>query len=220
MAITFALAVLAFTPTCRKPVEGSVFLKISKASSSFRTLMVSARAASSSERNSFRASHSSALLPQSFCRAARKPWSASSACSVSSRSRFSAAICTASSPTRRSFSSIAPVKVSISFFLALMRSPYETMEDFSSSVISFRVFFMSAASCPRMPVISPLLGMKPLLRLPERKARRSCRSTSLMAGPFRAILRTMAAVFVCRKPPDIPLEMAADALSRAWILTL
>mmetsp|Transcript_2763 Transcript_2763/g.5942 ORF Transcript_2763/g.5942 Transcript_2763/m.5942 type:complete len:300 (+) Transcript_2763:859-1758(+) len=158
-ANALALMVLASTFSCKSPTLGSVFLKRSRASSSFKTLMVSARVRSSSARVSFRSSHSFVFVAQSFERSARNPWSAAMAAMVSSRSWFSAAICTASSPTRLDFVSTAVVRTATSFFFAAISSSYATTEEVSSSVIEARLLSMSSLSCCKIPVISPLFGI-------------------------------------------------------------
>mmetsp|Transcript_67734 Transcript_67734/g.191965 ORF Transcript_67734/g.191965 Transcript_67734/m.191965 type:complete len:266 (+) Transcript_67734:283-1080(+) len=155
----FALAASVLTPTCRKPVAGRVFLKISSDASSFKTLMVSASVASSSARVCVRSSHSFAFVSQFLLRSARKAWSAAIACCVSSRSCLAEMISTASSPTRLDFTSIAAVRARTSFLLAAMSSPCWEIAESSSAVMSASDFSMSSCSCLRMPWISPLWGM-------------------------------------------------------------
>mmetsp|Transcript_64489 Transcript_64489/g.199971 ORF Transcript_64489/g.199971 Transcript_64489/m.199971 type:complete len:259 (+) Transcript_64489:780-1556(+) len=115
----------ALAPTCTRAALalGSVFLKSSSASSSFRTLIVSARAASSSVRVALISSHSFVFVPQPFARSARSsPSSARDPC-VSSRSLPMLAMETPSSPMRVFSVSICSVRVATSFFLAAMSSP-------------------------------------------------------------------------------------------------
>mmetsp|Transcript_95096 Transcript_95096/g.264460 ORF Transcript_95096/g.264460 Transcript_95096/m.264460 type:complete len:244 (-) Transcript_95096:826-1557(-) len=84
--------------TCTKlalAALGKVFLNSSSASSWLRTLMVSAKATSSSARVFLRSSHSAVFVSQFFSRSARNFWSSSKAASVSARSSF---ICTMATP--------------------------------------------------------------------------------------------------------------------------
>mmetsp|Transcript_115964 Transcript_115964/g.237112 ORF Transcript_115964/g.237112 Transcript_115964/m.237112 type:complete len:216 (+) Transcript_115964:929-1576(+) len=100
---------------------GSVFLKRSRASSSLRTLMVSAKAASSSDRVCVRSSHSAVFVLQPFSRSARNFLSSSKASCVSPSSFFFSAISMANSPTFRVFVSMDAVRALISCVFASMR---------------------------------------------------------------------------------------------------
>mmetsp|Transcript_36552 Transcript_36552/g.79779 ORF Transcript_36552/g.79779 Transcript_36552/m.79779 type:complete len:236 (+) Transcript_36552:774-1481(+) len=87
--------------TCTKLTleAGKVFLKSSRASSSLRTLMVSAKAVSSSERTFTLSSHSEAFVAQPFSSSAWNFWSSSNAASVLERLFFICSIATPNSPT-------------------------------------------------------------------------------------------------------------------------
>mmetsp|Transcript_98234 Transcript_98234/g.277788 ORF Transcript_98234/g.277788 Transcript_98234/m.277788 type:complete len:254 (-) Transcript_98234:783-1544(-) len=97
---------------------GRVFLKTSRASSSFRILIVSASAASSSLRSLTTASHSDVFVPQFLVRSAMRFLSSSNVASVSESSSFKVAIATASSPARAIFFSTEAPSAATSFFLA------------------------------------------------------------------------------------------------------
>mmetsp|Transcript_25327 Transcript_25327/g.80509 ORF Transcript_25327/g.80509 Transcript_25327/m.80509 type:complete len:234 (+) Transcript_25327:348-1049(+) len=97
---------------------GSVFLKISSASSSFKALMVSARATSSSARVALISSHSLVLVSQLVPSSARNWVSSLRDSFVSSRSPCMPAISTPSSPTRFVSSSICSVRRATSFVFA------------------------------------------------------------------------------------------------------
>mmetsp|Transcript_36325 Transcript_36325/g.82623 ORF Transcript_36325/g.82623 Transcript_36325/m.82623 type:complete len:205 (+) Transcript_36325:624-1238(+) len=83
---------------CNNEGLGKVFLKSSSASSSFRTLIVPARATSSSARVFLRSSHSAVFVSQLFSRPARNFLSSARAASVSERSSFMVTIATPNSP--------------------------------------------------------------------------------------------------------------------------
>mmetsp|Transcript_107900 Transcript_107900/g.348280 ORF Transcript_107900/g.348280 Transcript_107900/m.348280 type:complete len:206 (+) Transcript_107900:1070-1687(+) len=114
----------ALVSTCTKlalPL-GSVFLKSSSASSSLRTLMVSANATSSSARVFDRASHSAVLVEQLFSSPARNFLSSAKDAAVSSRSSFSCTILIPSSPTCAVFVSMDAPSALTSFVLAAISS--------------------------------------------------------------------------------------------------
>mmetsp|Transcript_17220 Transcript_17220/g.53922 ORF Transcript_17220/g.53922 Transcript_17220/m.53922 type:complete len:206 (-) Transcript_17220:787-1404(-) len=92
-------AALASTCTKLALALGRVFLKSSRASSSLSTLMVSARATSSSARVFCRASHSAVFVEQLFSSPARNFLSSAKEAAVSERSSFSWTIFTPNSPT-------------------------------------------------------------------------------------------------------------------------
>mmetsp|Transcript_23288 Transcript_23288/g.45236 ORF Transcript_23288/g.45236 Transcript_23288/m.45236 type:complete len:253 (+) Transcript_23288:277-1035(+) len=103
--------------TCiRLAALGNVFLKSSKASSSFRTLMVSASAASSSARVFTMTSHSFFFVSQFLPKFAINSLSAMRASSVSPRSFFIWAISTPKAPTLSNLVSICFVNAATSFF--------------------------------------------------------------------------------------------------------
>mmetsp|Transcript_1788 Transcript_1788/g.4571 ORF Transcript_1788/g.4571 Transcript_1788/m.4571 type:complete len:222 (+) Transcript_1788:920-1585(+) len=115
----------ALPPSCAKLAldgPGSVFLNSSRASSSFRILIVSAMASSSSWRVFWRSSHSAAFEPQLFCRSAMNFWSSTSCAWVSVRSFSIWTISTANWPTRWVFDSMLSVKAFTSFALAAISS--------------------------------------------------------------------------------------------------
>mmetsp|Transcript_36546 Transcript_36546/g.79761 ORF Transcript_36546/g.79761 Transcript_36546/m.79761 type:complete len:216 (-) Transcript_36546:755-1402(-) len=101
---------------------GSVDLKRSRASSSLRTLIVSANAASSSLRVFMCSSNSEALVAQPLSNSARNFLSSSKAASVSLRSFLSSTISTATSPIFLVLSSMAAMRAETSLVLAAMRS--------------------------------------------------------------------------------------------------
>mmetsp|Transcript_14841 Transcript_14841/g.39594 ORF Transcript_14841/g.39594 Transcript_14841/m.39594 type:complete len:223 (+) Transcript_14841:790-1458(+) len=113
---------LLVTCSCISVGVGRVFLKSSKASSSLRILMVSARARSSSVRVFERSSHSAVFVSQPFSSSAKNFLSASRAFAVSSKSSFMLTISTASSPEAESFDSISVVRASISAVLAALKA--------------------------------------------------------------------------------------------------
>mmetsp|Transcript_113150 Transcript_113150/g.156212 ORF Transcript_113150/g.156212 Transcript_113150/m.156212 type:complete len:265 (+) Transcript_113150:310-1104(+) len=137
---------------------GSVFLNRSSASSSFSTLIVSARATISMARVCFCAANSAPLVLQFFSRSARNLMSSSRPSAVSPASAFSVSILTPRSPTRCSFVSIIFESAATSFFLAAMSSSYTLMAASSVAVASARPFDSSSPSCFRMPAIWPLCG--------------------------------------------------------------
>mmetsp|Transcript_25628 Transcript_25628/g.65129 ORF Transcript_25628/g.65129 Transcript_25628/m.65129 type:complete len:227 (+) Transcript_25628:347-1027(+) len=117
-----ALCETPLTCTCTKLelAPGKVFLKRSRASSSLRTLIVSARATNSSLRVILIASHSEVLVPQLDFNSSWNFWSAESAFFVSS---MSLAISEVSTPRRPMCSislSSCTCRVPTSFFLAAM----------------------------------------------------------------------------------------------------
>mmetsp|Transcript_52934 Transcript_52934/g.97708 ORF Transcript_52934/g.97708 Transcript_52934/m.97708 type:complete len:253 (-) Transcript_52934:772-1530(-) len=112
-----------FTFSCTKELApGSVFLKSSSASSSERTLIVSANATCSSARIFMFASFSSVLVAQFVSKSFRNFVSSIRAFCVSLKSSFICTISTPSSPTRTVLVSIALVSASTSFVLAAMSS--------------------------------------------------------------------------------------------------
>mmetsp|Transcript_49418 Transcript_49418/g.137299 ORF Transcript_49418/g.137299 Transcript_49418/m.137299 type:complete len:252 (-) Transcript_49418:75-830(-) len=119
-----ALCDLAVTVTCTKLAlaPGKVFLNKSRASSSLRTLMVSASASSSSARVFLTTSHSCVFVAQPSSSSCLNFLSASSACLVSSKSLAVSASSTPSSPTRVILLSICAWSVSTSFFFAAISS--------------------------------------------------------------------------------------------------
>mmetsp|Transcript_66411 Transcript_66411/g.130931 ORF Transcript_66411/g.130931 Transcript_66411/m.130931 type:complete len:204 (-) Transcript_66411:821-1432(-) len=93
---------------------GSVFLKRSKASSSFNILMVSDNAVNSSALVLERSSHSFVFVAHDASRFFRKSLSLINCASVSERSSFISMISTPNSPANLIFSSIESVKASTS----------------------------------------------------------------------------------------------------------
>mmetsp|Transcript_74283 Transcript_74283/g.215254 ORF Transcript_74283/g.215254 Transcript_74283/m.215254 type:complete len:234 (+) Transcript_74283:3353-4054(+) len=102
--------------------EGSVFLKRSNASSSLRTLIVSASATSSSARVLERSSHSAVFVAQLSSNPFRNFWSAKSAAWVSVKSSFICTMLTPNSPICVVFASMAAPRASTSLLLALIIS--------------------------------------------------------------------------------------------------
>mmetsp|Transcript_44553 Transcript_44553/g.111935 ORF Transcript_44553/g.111935 Transcript_44553/m.111935 type:complete len:252 (-) Transcript_44553:757-1512(-) len=112
----------AETLTCTKLALalGKVFLNNSKASSSFKTLMVSASASSSSDLVFFTSSHSLVLVSQPASSSFLNFSSSPSASCVSTKSLFMEVMATPRSPMRAISSSTCPCKALSSFFLAAM----------------------------------------------------------------------------------------------------
>mmetsp|Transcript_84053 Transcript_84053/g.235508 ORF Transcript_84053/g.235508 Transcript_84053/m.235508 type:complete len:270 (+) Transcript_84053:789-1598(+) len=132
-----ALVLLALTCVCRKllaPGLGNVALKSSRASSSFKTLIVSAKATNSSARSLQRASHSVFFFSQPSSKFAMNFWSAARASCVSSRSFAFSARAMPSSATRAVFFSMAWLASSFSFVFAAMSSSKTLIADSSVSV--------------------------------------------------------------------------------------
>mmetsp|Transcript_11091 Transcript_11091/g.24450 ORF Transcript_11091/g.24450 Transcript_11091/m.24450 type:complete len:252 (-) Transcript_11091:722-1477(-) len=134
---------------------GKVFLNKSKASSSLRTLMVSAKATNSSDRVFERSSHSDVFVSQLVSSSERYFLSAMSAASVSDRSSFIWTIETPSSPIWPVFASISALSALTSFCLAAIVSSYALMAADSVLVRSANDFFISSPISFRMPVTSP-----------------------------------------------------------------
>mmetsp|Transcript_72895 Transcript_72895/g.193624 ORF Transcript_72895/g.193624 Transcript_72895/m.193624 type:complete len:228 (-) Transcript_72895:765-1448(-) len=112
------LTSLPLALVCNSEGLGNVFLKSSKASSSFRILIVSARANNSSVRVFCTASHSSFFFAQLLSRSAKNFLSSPRDLVVSSKSSFKVSILTPVCPWRPSFASIACVLLLTSFCLA------------------------------------------------------------------------------------------------------
>mmetsp|Transcript_158220 Transcript_158220/g.274798 ORF Transcript_158220/g.274798 Transcript_158220/m.274798 type:complete len:201 (+) Transcript_158220:1044-1646(+) len=150
---------ITLTFTCTRALApGSVFLKSSKASSSFKILIVSANATCSSARTFMFASCSSFFVAQSVSKSARNFWSSAKAFSVSLKSPFICTISTPSSPTRTVFVSMAAVRAAISFSLAAISSSYALIDAASAASASASPFAIVSFICFRMPVISPPCG--------------------------------------------------------------
>mmetsp|Transcript_88537 Transcript_88537/g.239623 ORF Transcript_88537/g.239623 Transcript_88537/m.239623 type:complete len:296 (+) Transcript_88537:172-1059(+) len=153
-------SVEAETRTCTKLALalGNVFLKRSSASSSFKTLIVSAKATSSSALVLERSSHSCVLVPQLLSSSFKNFLSSEYVAEVSERSSFSCTMATPSSPICVVFTSTVAVRAATSFVFAEVRASQDAMD--ASSVL------MSSASCAamvspisfKMPVICPLCG--------------------------------------------------------------
>mmetsp|Transcript_44364 Transcript_44364/g.70248 ORF Transcript_44364/g.70248 Transcript_44364/m.70248 type:complete len:252 (+) Transcript_44364:143-898(+) len=149
---------LAFTDcsvdfNCSNEGVGKVFLKSSKASSSFKSLMVSAIANNSSARTLQRTSHSSSLVLQFFSKSLRKAASSTKDLVVSSKSSFSVASCTPKLPILAILFSTDLVKALISLVLAPI-SPLKSLIAASSSAVAVaRLFCMVSVISFRMPTI-------------------------------------------------------------------
>mmetsp|Transcript_50290 Transcript_50290/g.114278 ORF Transcript_50290/g.114278 Transcript_50290/m.114278 type:complete len:297 (-) Transcript_50290:219-1109(-) len=197
--------------------EGKVFLNISRASSLFSTLMVSAKASSSSERVFLISSYSFALVSQFFASSAEYPSSSSRVLLVSSRSFFNTVMCTASWPARSVFSSIASWAARISLFLAAT-SPLKLDRDSCSLwVISSRRLFISSLMVFRIPTISPLAGRS--AEDPDWKKAFTAALSSSITSTLSSTASTVLACAVC-KNPVIPLLIACTAWSIAAVLAL
>mmetsp|Transcript_111762 Transcript_111762/g.203129 ORF Transcript_111762/g.203129 Transcript_111762/m.203129 type:complete len:266 (+) Transcript_111762:585-1382(+) len=110
------------TCSCNKEGLGNVFLNNSSASSSFKSLMVSASAIDSSPKTFFCSAYLAALVLQVASSSAKKAWSFSRDASVSSRSSCKFTISTPTSANREDFVSICLVSAATSFFLAAISS--------------------------------------------------------------------------------------------------
>mmetsp|Transcript_24653 Transcript_24653/g.54198 ORF Transcript_24653/g.54198 Transcript_24653/m.54198 type:complete len:219 (+) Transcript_24653:1256-1912(+) len=165
--------------TCSKELAGRDFLNSSKASSLFKTLIVSARATNSSARLFLIASYSCAFVLQVLANSAEYPSFSSNVVSVSRRSFFSVVIFTARSPCRSVFSSIAACAAPISLFLADTKPLKLATASFSVSVISASLFSISSFIVFKMPMISPDCGES---AFPCRKATTLARSSSMMSA--------------------------------------
>mmetsp|Transcript_75455 Transcript_75455/g.117962 ORF Transcript_75455/g.117962 Transcript_75455/m.117962 type:complete len:257 (+) Transcript_75455:796-1566(+) len=152
-ANAFARRVVELTFTCMKLELGKVFLNNSKASSSLRIFIVSARAKSSSFRVLTITSHSSALVLQFFSRSARNFLSSRRAAPVSPKSFFISTISTANSPARCIFSSMAFVNAFTSFVLAEMSSSYAFIAASSAAFSSAKSASISSCIVLRIPTI-------------------------------------------------------------------
>mmetsp|Transcript_69084 Transcript_69084/g.202776 ORF Transcript_69084/g.202776 Transcript_69084/m.202776 type:complete len:248 (-) Transcript_69084:49-792(-) len=176
------------------------------------SLMVSARAVSSSCRSFCSASHSPSFVPQFLARSARNFWSDASDSEVSSRSFFIVSVLTPSSPTRFSFCSIVLDRAATCFFLAPTIASKSLLAPSSSATASPFSFSISSFIAFTMPRISPLPAEP---SLPERKERISWRVASGRSAFSIAYWRTMFEALVCRKAPAMPFSRAETAFVRA-----
>mmetsp|Transcript_12387 Transcript_12387/g.24975 ORF Transcript_12387/g.24975 Transcript_12387/m.24975 type:complete len:230 (-) Transcript_12387:25-714(-) len=133
-ARALARKLAAPTWTCMKLALalGNVALKSSRASSSLSTLIVSAKATSSSARNLLRSSHSFAFLSQSSFKLDENCLSASSASLVSPKSFF---ICAMDTPSSATFASFASIAWLAKFFCFLIASINCACADIASSSV-------------------------------------------------------------------------------------
>mmetsp|Transcript_93837 Transcript_93837/g.261240 ORF Transcript_93837/g.261240 Transcript_93837/m.261240 type:complete len:255 (+) Transcript_93837:893-1657(+) len=147
------------TCTCRKLAAlGSVFLNSSSASSSLRTLMVSASATSSSARVFDRSSHSAAFVAQLLSRFAKNFLSSARVASVSALSSFMRTSSTPVSPICVVFASTVSVRADVSFVLAAIKESYALIAAVSAALASARPLDMVSPICFKIPMISPLCG--------------------------------------------------------------
>mmetsp|Transcript_87356 Transcript_87356/g.231203 ORF Transcript_87356/g.231203 Transcript_87356/m.231203 type:complete len:259 (-) Transcript_87356:656-1432(-) len=144
------------TSTCIRPTPGAgnVFLKSSRASSSFNILMVSASARSSAARVFLRSSHSAAFVSHPFSSSVRKVLSSARLSDVSPMSSLICTMATPRSPIFVVLASIASVREFTSAVLAFMSSPYVKTAFSSADVIVARLVAMSSPSCFSRPTIS------------------------------------------------------------------
>mmetsp|Transcript_34449 Transcript_34449/g.53505 ORF Transcript_34449/g.53505 Transcript_34449/m.53505 type:complete len:210 (-) Transcript_34449:804-1433(-) len=119
---TFCVAFSLPESSCTKLALGNAFLKRSRASSSFKILIVSCMATNSSARVLTRSSISFVFVSQSASKSLRNFWFSISAASLSVSSCFMRTTDIASSPERPVFFSIDAWSVWTSFFFADMRS--------------------------------------------------------------------------------------------------
>mmetsp|Transcript_56547 Transcript_56547/g.112450 ORF Transcript_56547/g.112450 Transcript_56547/m.112450 type:complete len:218 (-) Transcript_56547:470-1123(-) len=199
---------------CKNAGVGNVFLNKSRASSSFRILIVSPIANISSARTLHRWFHSSSFVEQLFAISAKNTWFSPSAFLVSSRSSFNSTISRPSSAHRSVFDSIAFVFASSSLFFAAMRRSKSFTAFSSAAVMSANSFSMVSKSCFRIPTMSPLLGAYPVPC--AKKADNMSRSAELMSLLMASCCKAMRVdERVCRNFPAIPLSIAAIAFFRA-----
>mmetsp|Transcript_34164 Transcript_34164/g.87583 ORF Transcript_34164/g.87583 Transcript_34164/m.87583 type:complete len:200 (-) Transcript_34164:199-798(-) len=154
----FCLLCSAPVRVCSRLALESVFLNRSRASSSFRILMVSWIATNSSLRVLTRSSNSAALPSQSFSSSPRNFLSSMRDASVSVRSSFMCTISILSSPTRAVFFSMEAPSESISLLFAARRSLKSVTASASSSSTLARLLSNVSFISFRMPTISPPFG--------------------------------------------------------------
>mmetsp|Transcript_81432 Transcript_81432/g.205760 ORF Transcript_81432/g.205760 Transcript_81432/m.205760 type:complete len:214 (+) Transcript_81432:1056-1697(+) len=152
---------------------GSVRLNKSSASSSLSTLMVSARATSSSARVLDRSSHSAVFVLQLVASSLRNSLSSAKAAWESERSSFSCTMLTPSSPICTVFASTVSVSAATSFFFAAMSPSYDLTAASSVAVASAKSFAISPPNCFKMPTISPLDGAYSLPCAPDKNETKS-----------------------------------------------
>mmetsp|Transcript_18589 Transcript_18589/g.48909 ORF Transcript_18589/g.48909 Transcript_18589/m.48909 type:complete len:411 (+) Transcript_18589:1121-2353(+) len=198
--------------TWMKLDAGMAFLNKSKASSSLRTLMVSARAMSSSALVFTISSHSPPRLPQSVSKVCRKAASSLRVFLESSRSSAAPTSSMPTSPRRAVFVSTADLRAAISFSLASMRASYCFLDSTSAVVASSKSFSMSSFIVLMMPRISIVdEGTSSSSPCPCRNTDSESRSASLRSASG-SILRSAEATGVCKKEPSRPFERAPTAL--------
>mmetsp|Transcript_118872 Transcript_118872/g.233493 ORF Transcript_118872/g.233493 Transcript_118872/m.233493 type:complete len:201 (+) Transcript_118872:163-765(+) len=137
---------------------GNVPLKSSKESSSLSTLIVSARANSSSARVFLTSSHSASLVEQPASNSCLNLVSSSSASFVSSTSLAISARRTPRLPTRVILSSICACNEATSFCFAARSSSWFLMALSSAAVASLRLLDISSWIVFKIPMISPDWG--------------------------------------------------------------
>mmetsp|Transcript_19773 Transcript_19773/g.57361 ORF Transcript_19773/g.57361 Transcript_19773/m.57361 type:complete len:356 (+) Transcript_19773:187-1254(+) len=202
------------TSICSRLELGRAFLKRSRASSSLSMRMAAATAASSWDLIWDRFSHSDFRFKHDDVTSAKNFLSCASDSLVSSRSALVDAISTPTSPSRRSFASMATVLAAICFCLAAPSASKSLMLCCSSAVISTRDFCMSSLSCLRIPMIW-LVSTEPC----DRNDASASRSSEPMSEST-ARRRSAAAPEVCRKLPAVPSSSAAMAFDSAAMLAL
>mmetsp|Transcript_74187 Transcript_74187/g.208264 ORF Transcript_74187/g.208264 Transcript_74187/m.208264 type:complete len:293 (-) Transcript_74187:685-1563(-) len=161
-ALAFFFADLPESSTCKKLAGGwflaSVFLKRSSASSSLNILTVSASATFSSANVLPKSCHSAFFCSHAALSCARNFLSSAKPSVVSSSSLATVAFCTASSPARPVFSSMAAVAAAISFRFATTRLSLVAFAELSWAVMSVNCWSISSPICFKMPRISPDCG--------------------------------------------------------------
>mmetsp|Transcript_93044 Transcript_93044/g.240881 ORF Transcript_93044/g.240881 Transcript_93044/m.240881 type:complete len:296 (-) Transcript_93044:451-1338(-) len=201
---------------CSNDGLGSVFLNKSKASSSFRSLMVSAIANNSSARVFCTTSNSSFFVAQFFSKSARNFLSSSYEAEVSSKSSRKVSISTPTFPRRAVFPSMDLEFAAISFSLAATSCSYVAFAAFSSAVRSAKSFSIVSFICLRMPTISPLRGTYPVCSPWPWERKDAMMSLSALLNSMSMVKRrSTPALLDCRKLPYIPVEIAAIAFPKA-----
>mmetsp|Transcript_145507 Transcript_145507/g.264453 ORF Transcript_145507/g.264453 Transcript_145507/m.264453 type:complete len:329 (-) Transcript_145507:260-1246(-) len=186
---------------------GSVFLKSCNASSSFKSLMVSASATNSSLRSFMFASYSPVFVAQFLSMSARNFLSSMTCSSVSDKSAAIWTAFTPSSPMSTVPVSICSERAAISFFFAATRASVDLMDASSAAVAAARPLAISSFMVLRMPMISPVPGAN---SPPERNETISSRSYSARSSLERIMAFRERAVPDWRKAA-VPFSSAAIA---------
>mmetsp|Transcript_54724 Transcript_54724/g.108910 ORF Transcript_54724/g.108910 Transcript_54724/m.108910 type:complete len:278 (-) Transcript_54724:261-1094(-) len=192
---------------------GNVFLKRSKASSSFKILIVSLMAKISSARVLHLSAHSASLVAQPFSSSARNFLSSANVFAVSSKSSFISTMSRPTCPTRSSLDSMAAVFASTSFFFAAIKALKFLIASASAAVMSASVASIVSFICLRIPTICPLCGAYPWPC--ERKDVSISLSSDDMSASIVILCNAAVAAAFCKKLPAVPASIAAVAFTSA-----